>query len=566
MILGIDFGTTHSLIAGLVDGKPVAFKNAHGDVLTPTAVAVDGQGLVVVGKGAVDICLARPAQGVMDFKRYMGTEHVLCVGHHRLHAHEAAEQVLRDLCCSAALELGQPVTEVVITVPAHFSDAQRQATRLAGELAGLKVLRLINEPTAAALAYGLLDTTEETTRLVFDLGGGTTDVSVLDYFDGVMKVGASQGDNFLGGEDFTQALAQNVLARLPGLPSMDLNPMLRARLWHEAERAKRVLCHTPDVEFSITWADETLRTQVSSADFQKWVEPLLARMRVLIERVLRDARLRASDIDQVVLAGGATRMPLVRQLVARMFGRLPVMHLNPDEVVAMGAAVMGGLLASDKTLDEVVMSDNCPYSLGIESSTTSRDGSQRDGLFSILIERNTALPVSRVERFVTTSDNQRVVAVRVYQGESLQVCNNILLGELKIQVPPKPAGEVALDVRFTYDASSILEVGVQVDGEGAVQTMVLQRGLSALSPDHVAQRLQALAQLKQHPRDQQVNVALKARAERLFEESLGRERAALGDCLLAFEAALASQDEAQIAAPRQRLQHLVTLLDNAPVR
>jgi molecular chaperone HscC len=559
-MIGIDLGTTHSLAAIWRDGAPVLIPNALGEVLTPSAVWMDSQGTLLVGRAARDRWLTQPERGAVTFKRYMGTDRRVQVGHQSFRAEELSALVLRSLKEDAERFLGEAVTEAVITVPAYFSDAQRQATRMAGELAGLRVARLVNEPTAAALAYGLQEAPPESTYLVLDLGGGTFDVSILERFEGVMEVRASAGDNHLGGEDFAYVLIQSLLPQWPQLPPADVTPDLHARLWQEAERVKRTLSLQGMAEFTLQWQDQTYTATVTSDMFARCAEPLLARLRKPIERALRDARLNMNDLDQVVLAGGATRMPMVRQMVARMFGRLPAMNLNPDEVVARGAAVMVGLLQRDEALDEMVMTDVCPYTLGTSVGRTLPDGTRVSGLLSPIIERNTPVPVSREETFVTGADGQTRLLVDVYQGESLKVQDNILLGDVMVQVPAGPAGHEGVSVRFTYDASGILEVQVTVPSTGEVKQLVLQKGAQALSADEVATRLIALAALKVHPRDQQVNQALLARANRVHDELLGQERRWLADRMVQFDGALASQQDDKIAAARALLEETLQSL------
>jgi molecular chaperone HscC len=495
----------------------------------------------------------------------MGTPGRLRVGARLLRPEEASALVLKSMWGDAVAYLdtqGHTVAGAVVAVPAYFSNAQREAVRLAARLAGIKLVRLVNEPTAAALAYGLHGAPARSTFIVLDLGGGTFDVSILRCHDAMMEVCASAGDNRLGGEDFVEALITLVLEHWTDLPDRQLQPLLQARLWREGERVKRQLGSAERATFSLEWDQQVRQHEVTQAAFAVRVAPLLARMRAPIERALRDAKLRAGDLDQVVLVGGATRMPLVKQLVARMFQRLPAMNIDPDEAVARGAAVLAAMLGNDEALEEMLLIDVCPYSLGTQVVRRQADGQLQAGYSQLLIERNTALPVSREERFYTAYDQQLTVSIDVYQGESRMVADNILLGVLEVPVPPRPAGEVALDVRFTYDASGILEVGVRLPDTGQTRQLVLQSGHEALSDAQVAERLQALAALKVHPRDQQINQALKARAERLYEDLLGDQRRTLGDAIDAFDQALGSQLPARIDPARAKLERLVKAWDS----
>jgi molecular chaperone HscC len=392
------------------------------------------------------------------------------------------------------------VTEAVISVPAYFSDAQRKATRVAGELAGLKVEKLINEPTAAALAYGLHQKEGETSFLVFDLGGGTFDVSILELFDGVMEVRASAGDNFLGGEDFDQLLLEHFVTlhrNESGFPSA---VAVKQSLRREAERVRKALGQDASAEFVLRHADREWRKTVTQDQLIALYAPLLDRLRAPIERALRDARIRVADLDEILLVGGTTRMPLIRKLAASLFGRFPSISLNPDEVVAHGAAIQAALKARDAALEEVVLTDVCPYTLGIEVSR-SMGKIQESGHYLPIIERNSVVPVSRVKTVNTLQDNQRQVLVRIFQGESRLVKDNIALGELDIAVPAHKAGEVELDVRFTYDSNGILEADVRIPKTGEAHTLVIENNPGVLTPAEIQERLKALEALKIHPRE-----------------------------------------------------------------
>ena len=564
MIVGIDLGTTNSLISVWRDGEIVLIPNALDEVLTPSAVSINDDDHVLVGRAARDVWLTRPERGAVAFKRHMGSQRPYRLSKQGFRPEDLSALVLKSLKADAERFLGEPVSEAIITVPAYFSDAQRTATRQAGELAGLNVRRLVNEPTAAALAYGLQEAPTESTFLVLDLGGGTFDVSILERFEGLMEVRASTGDNFLGGEDFVGVILDMVRRRWPELPRDEFSP-LHGRLWREAERVKRALGNSDEVEFVLEWEDQSYRHAIEATAYEKACEPLLQRVRRPIERALRDAKLDAAQVDEIVLAGGATRMPMIRRLVARMFGRMPAMHLNPDEVIARGAAVMAGLVARDEALQEMVMVDVCPYSLGT-SVLREFDGMRQSGHFDPIIERNTVVPVSRESTYVTSADNQTSVSIDVYQGEARLVKDNILLGELNIAVPPRPAGEVRVVVRFTYDVSGILECEVKVPTTDVVERLVLQGNANALTPEEIATRLIQLAELKIHPREQQINVALLARAERLHEELLGSTRREFANHVLAFESALQSQDLQIIEQARKRLESIMDSLERSDLR
>ena len=559
MIIGIDLGTTNSLAAVWRGETAQLIPNALGKVLTPSVVGLDDSGQLVVGDIARERLQTHPQMTTALFKRYMGSAQETLLGHRPYRAEELSALVLRSLKEDAERFLGESVTEAVISVPAYFSDAQRKATRIAGELAGLKVEKLINEPTAAALAYGLHHK-QETTFLVFDLGGGTFDVSVLELFEGVMEVRASAGDNFLGGEDFDDLVVTHFLASpaAEGLPDAS-SGALAQRLRREAQRIRHQLGQQPRATFSVRenereWALETHQDSAAAL-----YQPLLERLRAPIERALRDARINAADLDEVLLVGGTTRMPVVRRLVAGLFGRIPAMQLNPDEVVAQGAAIQAALKARHASLEEVVLTDVCPYTLGIE--TTSGDELRRDyGIYLPIIERNSVVPVSRVKTVGTIENEQTHVTLRIFQGEARLVKHNIFLGELDVSIPPRRAGEVSVEVRFTYDNNGLLEAEAHIPLTGARHSLVIENNPGVLSAEEIAERLKVLSALKVHPRDQQANSLLVARLERLYQESLGDLRSYVGSLAQEFQRVLDGQDERAIREARgallERLDHL----------
>ncbi len=558
MIVGIDLGTTNSLVAVWRDGQPVIVPNALGEHLTPSCVSLDDDGTILVGKAARERLQTHPHLSAATFKRYMGTDKRITLGNKQYRPEELSSFVLRALKADAEAFLGHPVEEAIVTVPAYFSDAQRKATKAAGKLAGLKVERLLNEPTAAALAYGIRDREQESKFLVFDLGGGTFDVSILELFEGVMQVRASAGDNFLGGEDFSALLVETFRAR-SGLSKLAGNgdAALERRLREEAERVKRVLTEQGTATMTARHDGQDYDWEVDEDASARLWEPLLARLRTPVERALRDATIRAAELDTVVLAGGATRMPVVRKLVSRMFGRFPAIHLDPDEAIALGAAVQAGLKMRDAALDEVVMTDVAPYSMGIAVSRKVGPNQHSDGHYQPIIERNTAVPVSRTEQFNTASDYQKTMLLQIYQGEARMAADNVYLGKVEFPVPSRKAGQVAIDVRFTYDISGVLEAEATVVETGDRHRVVITDNAGVMSEQEVAQRLEELAELKIHPRDQMENRTLAARADRMYEQLLGDARQYLGVQIAAFHAALDTQDPARAREARAALGQLL---------
>lgn len=566
MIVGIDLGTTHSLVSVWKDGQAVLIPNAMGERLTPSCVSLDEDGSVLVGRAARERLQTHPERTAAHFKRYMGSDKSLVLGGRAFRPEELSSLVLRALKSDAEAFLGQPVEEAIITVPAYFSDAQRKATRAAGRLAGLRVDRLLNEPTAAALAYGMHQRGAETCFLAFDLGGGTFDVSILEMFEGVMEVRASAGDNFLGGEDFLHVLVDLFIER-KGLPaSVRSDGLFMQRLMGAAEQAKRELSDRPQASLAIEYQGEVLSLALDETLFEQACAGLLKRLRAPVERALRDARLRTSMLDNIVLAGGATRMPMVRRLVTTLFGRFPAIDFNPDEVVALGAAVQAGLKSRDAALDEVVMTDVSPYSLGVEVVRRMPDGGTSHGHFDPVIERNTTVPVSRVKNYVPTAAGQLFIQLGIFQGESRMVQDNIHLGNLRVELPGLGPAESSVDVRFTYDVNGLLQVEATVLFTQKTFSVVIQGNPGLLSEQEIDERLAAMQALKIHPRDTLENRTVLAHAERLYSQLRGHARAWLSEQILQFEAALATQDARTVATARQRLQEQLAHLErNAQV-
>ncbi len=553
MIIGIDLGTTNSAAAIWRHGAPELIPNSLGDFLTPSAVSIADDGSLLVGLAARYRQPTHPKVTATAFKRYMGTDHRLSLGNKKYAPDELSALVLSSLKKDAEIFLGEPITAAVITVPAYFNDKQRRATRRAGELAGLKVERLINEPTAAALAYGLHDREQEEPFLIFDLGGGTFDVSLVEMFDGIIEVRASAGDNRLGGEDFNQIVVEMARHQIGEALADKDDGNLHEIMREAAERARRALTENDQVTYRIVWKGTEYTTELLATTFEEAAEPLLAKMRDPVLRSLRDSGIKVDKLAEIVMVGGATRMPIVRKAVTRMFGRFPNASVHPDHAVALGAAVQAGLKARDADLDEVRLTDVCPFTLGVETSEPDGRGGHRRGIFSPIIERNTVIPASRVRSYYTIADNQASVSLGIYQGEARDVSENVQLGEIKVDVPRGPAGTVRVDCRFTYDTSGLLEVDATVPDAGiAEQVVIYDHADSALVANLEARRVE-LAKLKVHPRDDTVNAAAISRAKRCFESFLGDKRDYVGAIIGTFANALETQDPRTIEEARAEL-------------
>jgi molecular chaperone HscC len=562
VMVGIDLGTTYSLVAFMRDGQPLILPNVLGSGLTPSAVGVGSDGEILVGEAARARATTHPEATALAFKRDMGMSRRYSLAGRSFSATELSALVLRSLKEDAERALGAPVVEAVITVPAYFDELARRATRDAAALAGLKVERIINEPTAAALAYGLHQRHRRLRALVLDLGGGTFDVTVLEIIEGVVEIQASAGDARLGGEDFADALAVHAIEGHPIAPTLREDARAWARIRGACERAKKALSaaeeHVVEVsELMLDGRPHSLQRTISRAEAERCWAPLVERMRSPLARVLRDAGLRPGDIDEVLLVGGATRMPCVRALAEQLFGKAPLLTLPPDEAVALGAAVQAALKAGDQSVEDMIVTDVAPFSMGIATATTA--GRQEiTGLFSPIIDRGTTLPASVVHRFSTTRDDQRAIDVEVYQGEHSLCRDNLNLGTLRVEgLPPGPAGTEGIDVRFTYDLSGLLEVDVTVVSTEHQRHMVIDRSEGALTSAQFEEARRRLAALKFHPRETLPNATALHRAEAAYIELVGAARETLGDALARFRSALEAQDSGAIERLRRELLALL---------
>lgn len=540
-IIGIDLGTTNSLIAYWSDEGAKIIPNVLGSNLTPSVVSVDENGEIYVGQIAKERIITHPHLTAAAFKRYMGTEKIYHLGKYSFTPEELSHFVIKSLKEDAEVFLKEEVVEAIISVPAYFNDIQRKSTKRAAELAGLKVDRLISEPTAAAISYGLHQEESETKFLVFDLGGGTFDVSILELFEGIMEVKSIAGDNFLGGEDFSNCMATNFI-EVNGLEAQNMDLKTRAAINKQAEMCKYELTRNNSAKMSLFIQEKKYETIIDRADFEKLVNNLVLRLRHPIERALRDASVSPMELDAIILIGGATRMTIVRSMISKMFGKLPFTNINPDEAVALGAAIQAALKERREDLEEVILTDVCPYSLGTGVAVDLGDGNYEVGHFLPIIERNTPIPVSRVETLQTVRDKQKQIELEIYQGESRRVENNIKLGEINIKVPSAPAGEQLIEVRYTYDINGILEVETLTVKTGEKKRIIIEKNPGRLDEKEIQERLKELKEIKIHPRERAENKQLIARGERMYEEALGEMREYISALLVNFESMLELQD------------------------
>ncbi len=540
-ILGIDLGTTNSLISYFDENGPHIIPNRLGDHLTPSIVSASEDGEVFVGKIAAERLITHPNRTVANFKRHMGVNQRFTLGDQTFLPEELSSFIIRSLVEDAEVYLNEKISEVVISVPAYFNDVQRKATKHAGELAGLTVERIINEPTAAAIAYGLQEEKDQTKFLVIDLGGGTFDVSILELYQNIMEVRGVAGDNFLGGEDFTEVILTLFLTK-NHFAIEQLTRKEKAIARGQAELVKRALSDMSTATMKCLVNGESIETEITGLEFEEACKPLLRRLRQPIERALSDAAIKLNQIEHIVLVGGATKSPIVKRFVSKLFKKFPSSSIDPDEVVACGAAIQGAMKARNEQIKEIILTDVCPYTLGTDIAYERDDGSFDSGHFKPIIERNITIPVSKMDTFYTIHNNQCNVKIDVLQGESRFTKNNILLGELNVAVPARPAGKEAVDVRFTYDINGILEVEVTVVSTGTTSRAVIEQNPGYLSETEIEKRLMELKEIKIHPREQEENKLLIARGERMYEEHTGDVRQYILSCLRQFEVVLDKQD------------------------
>lgn len=525
MILGIDLGTTNSLAGVFRDGSLELIPNAFGEFLTPSVVGLDDQGEIIVGNIAKERLVTHPDKTVSQFKRFMGSKHPIRLGEKSYQAEELSSFVIRKLIEDAEQYLDQTVDEVIVSVPAYFNDHQRYATKLAGQLAGVKIERIINEPSAAALAQQSHQNFTDGEFIVVDFGGGTLDISVVESFENVVEILAIAGDNRLGGEDFTKAIAHEFL-RHHQLDDYQVSNDFFNKILNEAEFAKRSLNTEDQVLITVVHKEQNYEMELTYQRFYEVCQPLLARVKGVLDRAMFDAQYAQVNAKDVVLVGGTSKLRLVQEFLSFCIQETVKPTGDPDLMIAKGCALVAGIKERKGEVRDVLLSDICPFTLG-----TDIVGDK----FSPIIERNSPLPVSRVGRYITSHLGQEEIEVTIYQGEKMRASDNLVLGKMIVPVPKNLKDYEAIDVRFTYDLNGILEIEIKVLTTGKVYTkVILQEGIS-LSDEEILQKRKELEKYKINPQETEVYRFLLEKANRLYGMLLGTQRQYLMEHTSQFE-------------------------------
>lgn len=553
-ILGIDLGTSNSLVSYFDGKEPKIIRNVLNEELTPSVVGINDNGEIIVGKIAKERLFTNPDKTVSVFKRFMGTKKEYYLGNKKFTPIDLSAFLLKELKEDAERYLGEECTEAIISVPAYFNNSQREATITAAKIAGLKVERLISEPTAAALSYGLNEK-EEGTFMVLDLGGGTFDVSILEMFEGVMQVIAINGDNFLGGEDFTKTIMDDFLNE-EGLEFNDLTMEEVTYLYYLSERCKIELCNGNLGNMKVNLRGNVMEYNITEGKFNNIASSLMNRISIPILRALNDSKIKYDELDAVVLIGGATRMPIFKNYIAKLLKTFPFNNIDPDKTVCLGSCIQGALKNKASALEEIVFTDVCPYTLGIEILDTNTGKSK----FSPIIERNKSIPISRVETYNTVTAGQRNVSIKVYQGENLNVEENLYLGELSVKLPKNDEIQLIF-IRFTYDKNGILEVVATNENKNVEEKLILKNTPGSLSDEELNKTIEIFDKIKMHPRENIEYSYLITRAERIYSQALGEMRNFISEKLSEYEVILDKQDQDDILEASNNFRELLDIIE-----
>lgn len=553
--IGIDLGTTNSLAVVYKDGQTVRIKNSLDSYITPSAVSIDEDGKILVGEAAKDRLISHPEVSASEFKRSMGQRQDVVLNGVKYTPEELSSLILKKIKADSEAFLGEEVEEAIISVPAYFDDNSRRATRVAADLSGLKVERLINEPSAAALAYLDKNGYEDGTYMVIDFGGGTLDVSVVDVFENIIEILAVAGNNKLGGKDFNEAIARD-FCKKNELDYDTLSPAQKAVIYRASERAKIALTDMPMVMMEVPLETKKYVLTLTNKELISISKPIFEGIREPVRKAIHDSRKKLESLDRIILVGGSCKMPTVREFIRQITGITPDTSIDPDIAIAEGAGIYAAM--KNKDLKDVILTDICPFTLGIAvNNDILNDGSQ---MMSSIIPRNTTLPSSITKPYSAASDNQTKILLRVYQGESIHPDKNLFLGDLDITCPPTRFGAKICDVKMTYDINGILIVDV-FTADGLAKTKAFRSNSSVLTEDEVEQMRQKMEEaMLVSPEDEKYR-ALIARAERVYEESFEDQRFALQRAIMVFRGSLERRDPIKVQQSYKALSDLLDTLE-----
>ncbi len=553
-ILGIDLGTTNSLGAVYRNGKVELIPNRFGSFLTPSVVSVTEDGSVVTGQIAKERLITHPKDTAFSFKKNMGSDQKYNLGGKTFLPEELSGFIVSAIVEDAKEYMGEEIKDVIISVPAYFHDKQRVATKRAGALAGVNVKRIVNEPSAAALA-SYFDTQNEQLFLVFDFGGGTLDVSIVDCFDTMVDILAVSGDNHLGGDDFNEAVAEGFL-REHQLQRGNLSEKEYAILLRQAEKCKIALSTEKEVKMTAVLGGQTYQSVYTNERMMRESSAVWKRIQTVLRRALRDSRVEVEDIDAVILAGGSGKMPLVQSYMEQLFDQTPLVTGFSDQLIARGLGLVCGVMERKDEVRDYILTDICPFTLG---TGVNNEADPKHPYMSAIIERNSILPCSKIRGFSTAADYQSEVKIEILQGEEPYAEDNVQLGVVTVAVPKKKKGMESVDVRFTYDINGILEVEVTVVSTGKSVKKVLSQNMDE---KELARRMKQLEKLKVHPKDMTENQLILERLQALYEEALPETRDRLMYHIRNFESTLVEQDPRRIRKYREFLEHMIASLEH----
>ncbi|MBR1798241.1 MAG: Hsp70 family protein [Clostridiales bacterium] len=558
-IIGIDLGTTNSLACVWKDSKPLIIRNSLDSFMTPSVVGIDDDNEIIVGEVAKERLITHPGKTAAEFKRTIGTPKTYNLGANLLSSEQLSSLVLKKIKEDAERFIGEEVTEAVISVPAYFDDTRRSATKQAAEMSGLKVERLINEPSAAALAYMQKHGFEDGTYLVIDFGGGTLDVSMIDSFDQVMEILAVAGDNQLGGKDFNEAIYRRFLEQNE-LSDDRLTPEQKASIYKTAEACKIALTDMPLSVMSVNIGDRNYTLTLDNNTLVEAARNVFDRIGDPVKRVLRDSHMNINEVKEIILVGGSCRMPTVSSYIEKLTGRKPCTDIDPDLAISIGAGIFAGMKGREEDFKEVILTDICPFSLGV----AVQDRRTRELVMDFIIQRNSMLPTSKKHDYYATTDNQMGLIVSIYQGESVIPKNNIKIGELNLSCPPTGIHEFIASTTLTYDINGILIVDVTT-ADGKTYSKFILSESNRMDDTELEKRKEQLQKLRMAPHDDEKQQLLIARAERVIEETLSFERTVLIDLLMNYKACLNMGNDRDIRLSAERLTEYLDRVDGNDV-